>query len=298
MSKARTFFLATALSLSVSAVGCGSASTEPNTQAGTGTSTTDGTATKAAVAVNSHGMVKLVGNALSEVPLRADQRTTIEKLASDAETRHQSMVTARTALANAIATQVEAGKVDETALQPQIDAVVAAWDQSRPADRAAFQQLHDLLDATQRQAFVDAFHAQMKAKHADHEGHHGHGAKLEEWATALNLTDAQKDQIKSSMQAEFAAHSQDFAGKMADMKAAHEQRKHALDNFAADSFKVDDALPAPGDTKQKAQEMSSHMIRFVQVVLPTLTADQRKLAADKIRTKGASQEEEEVMPGR
>ncbi|MGH7280370.1 MAG: hypothetical protein ACRELY_02515, partial [Polyangiaceae bacterium] len=101
MFRARTIFLATALTLSLSAIGCGSASTEPNTQAGTGTSATDGTATKAAVAVNSHGMVKVVASALSEVPLRADQRTAIEKLASDAETRHQSMVTARAALSSA-----------------------------------------------------------------------------------------------------------------------------------------------------------------------------------------------------
>jgi hypothetical protein len=46
--------------------------------------------------------------------------------------------------------------------------------------------------------------------------------------------------------------------------------------------------------KAKATEMSSHMIRFVGIVLPTLTTDQRKLAADKIRLKGAAQEEEET----
>lgn len=290
MLRPRTIFLATALTLSVSAIGCGSASTEPNTQAGTGTSATDGTATKAAVAVNSHGMVKMVGNALAEVPLRADQRTTIEKLASDAEARHQSTLTARTALANAVAAQVESGTIDENALQPQIDALVASMEASRPADMAAFQQLHDTLDASQRQAFIDAFHAQMKAAHEAHEGHHGHGAKLEEWATVLNLTDAQKDQIKTSMQNELAAHKQDFAGKMADMKAEHDKRKHALDNFAADDFKAADAMPAP--SKEQAQEMSAHMIRIVQVVLPTLTPEQRKLAADKIRAKGASQEGE------
>ena len=290
MLRPRTIFLATAFAFSLSAIGCGSASTEPNTQAGTGTSATDGTATKAAVAVNAHGMVKMVGSALADVPLRADQRTTIEKLASDAETRHQSTLTARSALANAVAAQVESGTIDQTALQPQIDALVASMEASRPADMAAFQQLHDTLDASQRQAFIDAFRAQMKAAHEAHEGHHGHGAKLEEWATALNLTDAQKDQIKTSMQNELAAHKQDFAGKMADMKAEHEKRKHALDNFAADDFKAADAMPAP--SKEKAQEMSAHMIRIVQVVLPTLTPEQRKLAADKIRAKGSSQEEE------
>jgi hypothetical protein len=193
-----SFVLVSTLALSsLGAVGCGSAGTEPQTQTQTGTTAPESNATIAPVAVGSHGMVKFIGEALSTVALRADQRVAIEKLATDAETRHASQKSLRTDLANAVAAQVETGKIDETALQPQVDALAASWEQQRPLDHAAFQKLHDLLDATQRQAFVDAFHANMQAKHGQHEGH---GAKMQEWATALNLTDAQKDQIKTSMQ--------------------------------------------------------------------------------------------------
>jgi Spy/CpxP family protein refolding chaperone len=272
---------------SFGAIGCGSAGTEPQTQTQTGTTATESAATIAPVAVGSHGMVKFVGDALSQVPLRADQRVAIEKLASDSEARHAGAKTLRMNLANAIAAQVETGTIDKNALQPQIDALAADWDTQRPLDHAAFQKLHDLLDPTQRQAFVDAMHANMQAKHGDHRG--ARGEKMQEWATALNLTDAQKDQIKSSMQAEFAAHKGEMMQHMAEGKEA---RGHILDNFVADNFQVDQAIPKV-DTKEKASEIASHGIRFVEIVLPTLTPEQRKIAADKIRAKGASMEEEE-----
>jgi len=266
--------------------GCGSAATEPQTQAGT--TSPENAATIAPVATTSHGMVKFVGDALGQVSLRAEQRVAIEKLASDAEARHATNLPLRANLANAIAAQVESGSIDKAALQPQIDALAAATEQSRPLDHASFQKLHDLLDATQRQAFVDAIHANMQAKHAQHGEHGGRGAKMQEWATALNLTDAQKDQIKSSMQAEFTANKGEMLQRFA---GGHEKRGHILDNFAADDFKADEALPQV-DVKAKAAEMTTHMIHFVEIVLPTLTADQRKLAADKIRAKGAAQDEE------
>ena len=285
-----SFVLVGTLALSsLGIVGCSGASTEPQTQTLTGTTAPESNTTIAPVAASSHGMVKFIGDALSQVALRSDQRVAIEKLATDAEARHASQQTLRTNLASAVATQVEAGKIDETALQPQIDALAASWEQQRPLDHAAFQKLHDLLDANQRQAFVDAMHANMKAKHGEHQGH---GAKMQEWSTALNLTDAQKDQIKSSMQAEFASHKSELAQKLAEGK---EKRGHILDNFAADNFNVDQAMPQD-DVKAKAAEMSSHMIRFVEIALPTLTADQRKIAADKIRAKGAAPEEEEHAP--
>lgn len=303
--------LVSALTLSsLGTIGCGSAGTEPQTQTQTGTTATDSTATIAPVAVGSHGMVKFVGDALSQVALRPDQRTAIEKLATDAEARHQAALPLRANLANAIAAQVESGKVDEAALQPQIDALTANFETQRPLDHAAFQKMHDLLDATQRQAFVDAVHANMDAKKGEHKGMRGE--KMQEWATALNLTDAQKDQIKTSMQTEFAAHlkasafdkdapppgANGAAPGAAGNPGGHMHggpggRGHILDNFTADTYSIDQAAPAMADMKAHGGEMVTHGVHFVEVILPTLTADQRKIAADKIRAKGASQDEEE-----
>ncbi|MEO8798501.1 MAG: hypothetical protein ABI551_11510, partial [Polyangiaceae bacterium] len=262
------------LALSLSAFGCGSAGTEPQTQTGSGTTTTESNATVAPVAANAHGMVRFVGEALSQVPLRAEQRAQIETLSADAEARHEAGKTARAALTTAIASQIEGGKIDRTALQPQIDAMVAEWQKNQPLDTAAFQQLHDLLDASQRQAFVDAFRANMQAKHAEHRGsgdhaHHGPGAKMEEWATALNLTDAQRDQIKASMAQEFMAKNMTggnaFQDKLKEFKAAHEKRTALFDQFKNDDFKVDALMPGNGpDSQEHVTEMATHMLHFAE----------------------------------
>ncbi|HEX7667167.1 MAG TPA: hypothetical protein VF407_21700 [Polyangiaceae bacterium] len=302
-----TWMVVGALALSIPAIGCGSAGTEPQTQAGSGTTATDSNTTVAPVAANSHGMVRFVSEALSQVPLRADQRTAIEKLAADSEARHAEGKTTRAALTTAIASQIEAGKIDRTALQPQIDAMTAEWQKNQPLDTAAFQQLHDLLDASQRQAFVDAFRANMQAKHAEHkakdgEGHHGGpGAKMDEWATALNLTDAQKDQIKAAMTQEFMAKNMtggnSFQDRMKEFKADHDKRSALFDQFKNDDFKVDALMPGNGpDAKEHATEMATHMLHFAEIAMPTLTADQRKIAADRLRAKATAPEMEEHGP--
>src|SRR5689334_6609299 len=118
---------------------------------------------KAPVGANTHGFVKVVGEALGEVPLRPDQRTELEKLAADAEARHSSLVGIRKDLMLAVADQIEKGSIDRAALQPKIDQAVAAMEKSRPEDRAAIVRVHDLLDTQQRNAFVDALQQQFKA---------------------------------------------------------------------------------------------------------------------------------------
>lgn len=301
-----TLVMVSALTLSLGAMtGCGSAGTEPQTQTGPST-TTETNATIAPVAANAHGMVRFVGEALSQVPLRADQRAQIETLSADAESRHEAGKTARAALTTAIASQIEAGKIDRAALQPQIDAMVAEWQKNQPLDTAAFQQLHDLLDVSQRQAFVDALRANMQAKHAEHKGsgdhaHHGPGAKMEEWATALNLTDAQRDQIKASMAQELMAKNMTggnaFQDRMKEFKAQHEKRAALFDQFKNDDFKVDALMPGNGpDAKEHVTEMATHMLHFAEIVMPTLSVDQRKVAADRLRAKATAPEGEEHGP--
>src|SRR5947209_2008630 len=106
MARVRNVMVATALavgSFSIAACG-GSVAEQPQTA--------QSAATKAPVAQNAHGPVKMIGAALGEVALRPEQRTEIEKLASDAEARHATGSTARKDLMEALAAQVDAGKID------------------------------------------------------------------------------------------------------------------------------------------------------------------------------------------
>jgi Spy/CpxP family protein refolding chaperone len=262
--------------LSVAAAACSGQTAQ---QDGAATSQTAAAATKAPVATQVKAPhLRLVADALSDVALRDDQRAEIEQMAKDAEARHAAGAQAHVDLANALAAQIEAGQIDRAALQPKIDAMVAAMEASRPADRAAFERLHALLTPEQRSQFVDAMESRMKAKHAEHPARE----HMQEWATALNLTDAQKEQIHATLKESFKAHH--------DGAAMHERMHHGhdrLEAFRADTF----AAQAPSaDVKQHAGEMADHFLGLVEKVLPVLTPDQRKIAADKIRAKAATGE--------
>jgi len=251
-------------------------------------------ATKAPIAQDAHGPVKLIGAALGEVPLRPTQRTEIEKLAADAEARHQAGGAERKALLEAVAAQVEAGKIDRAALQPKIDAAAAAFAKNQDADRAAFEKLHDILDSDQRAAFVAAVQAKLaemkaewKSKGDDQKGEHRgarRGGPMREWATALKLTDDQKKQIWDAMKDKFKAmHAADGDHKGHEGFRGREMGKKVLEAFKGDKFVMNDVAPKI-DAKAAANKMSDRMLGMLEVALPILTPEQRTLAAQKIRT--------------
>jgi Spy/CpxP family protein refolding chaperone len=269
--------LATAsiLALSLAAFGCG------GTTADTSPQTAQSAATLAPVGAQTHGAVKLVGDALGDVPLRPDQRTELEKLAADAETRHQSIAPARKDLMEAIAVQIEAGKIDRTALQPKVDAAADAFAKVRDDDRAALERMHAILDASQRAKFVDALKARFEAKRGEMKGKHG---EMKQWAEDLKLTDAQRSQIKDAMRAQWKeGHEHGEGHPMTEMKAHHENAQKVLEAFKGERFVIDEVAPKK-DARAMAAKMSGHFIGMAETVMPILTAEQRTIAAQKLRT--------------
>jgi Spy/CpxP family protein refolding chaperone len=287
----------TVASVSAFAVACGvSVEHSPQTSASA--------ATKAPIGANAHGMIRLVGDALGEVPLRADQRAEIEKLASEAETRHAPMGNARKELMLAFADQVEKGSIDKAALQPKLDKVTADFETVHADDRAALVKLHGLLDAEQRNAFVDALEKQMKAKHGEHgergeRGHHAGGSmkgfgKLKQLAEDLKLTDDQKTQLREAMRGAHAEGKEAWkearkahGPSHAEWKKGGLHGKKALEAFREDKLDLDKLAP-PRDGKPMARFGAGRMTVLAEKLVPILTPEQRKIAADKLRTMAAS----------
>jgi Spy/CpxP family protein refolding chaperone len=250
--------------------------------------------TRAPVAQAAHGQVKLLGDALGDVPLTDVQRGQIEKLAIDADARHEQGRAACRDLLLAIAAQVEAGTIDRTALQPKIDALVAAIQSAQPADRTAFEQLHGILAPDQRVAFVDA----VEARFAQHGGGAHDKLGLKEWAEALKLTDAQRDQIRTALRQSFAEHKhhhdhdRDHAGSpWAD--GGHRGAK-ILDAFKQDRFVFDQVAP-PRDPGKGAAFMTDRFVTIASQVLPILTPEQRTIAAQRLRERAAGAEFDRVF---
>ena len=276
-------------SMSVFAVACGGTVEQPQTSASAGT--------KAPIGTSTHGVVKLVGDALGEVPLRPEQRTEIEKLASEAEARHAPIADARKEMMLAFADQVEQGTIDKTALQPKIDKVTADFEKARAEDRAALVKLHGLLDADQRNAFVDALEKQMKGKRGEHRAHAKQGfGKLKQLADDLKLTDEQKSQIKDVMKEahkegkhawkQHHARGADRGPGHAEWKG-HRGGKRAFEAFREESFDIDKVAPVH-QGKPMADFATARMTNMAEKILPVLTPEQRKIAADKLRTMATS----------
>lgn len=297
--------LAFALSLatvSLAAAACGgSVEHSPQTSAGA--------LTKAPVAQGSHGIIKVMGDALGEVGLRSDQRVEIEKLAADAEARHQPMSEGRKELMLALADQIEKGTIDRAALQPKIDRMNADLEKARAEDRAALQRLHALLDSDQRNAFVDALERQFKAHRGPHDGppHEGKPpmafagmGRLHALGDDLKLTDDQKTQIREAMKAEWKAQADKAHADGPPRDGEHGKRphhfrhgkpghgpragKHAFESFRSDKLELGEAMPPPNAPNAKMHAMGAGgMADFAEKIVPILTPEQRKIAADKLR---------------
>ena len=294
-------FASVALLLATAACSGSQSVSEP-----TATAPAQGTTT-AALNVTVQGRAKVIADALAQVPLRAEQRATIEQMAKDAEARQEPGRKAREALVLAIADQVQAGAIDRSALAPKIDAVSAAHEAARPADRAAFEKLHDLLTPDQRQAFVTAMQSNF-GSHADHTSNEKRGGgRLQKWAADIGLSQDQQDQIRDKIRAQWQAH---IAGTVANTVVGtdeqktdaihdgqmavrahqmHENMQKMLEAFKGDTFSMDAVMPV-AQNKPMAQEFAGHMLNMVEAALPVLTADQRTLVAAKLRQRAANLE--------
>ena len=274
----RRLLVPLAVTLVTPLLGCsGTVSTEA------AVATPEGATTRSPVAQSTHGPLKLAGDALGDVPLTPSQRVAIEKLATDTEARHADARAARKDLVLAVAAQVQAGQIDRAALQPKIDALVAGLQKAQPSDRAAFEQLHAVLTADQRTAFVDALQARIAERVGQVKDRH----PLKQWAVDLGLTEDQRTQIKDAMKSRWQAARGEHDAPWADAK---ERGAKVMGAFKQERFVMDAVSPAV-DVAAKAQKMSEHMLGVAEAALPVLTPQQRTIAAQKLRDKAEAIED-------
>jgi Spy/CpxP family protein refolding chaperone len=263
------------LVMALPALGCGGSTVSEQV------ASADSAMTRAPVATNAHGPLKFIGEALGEVPLSPAQRTEIEKMAADADTRHADARAARRDLMLALADQVQAGQVDRNALTPKVDGLAAALGRAQPADRASFEQLHALLNADQRTAFVNALEARIGERRSDFREKH----PLKQWADDLKLSDAQKQQIRTALRDHFRASGHAHGGDHVREWEGHGQHAaKVLAAFKSDRFVMDEVAPAK-DLGKAAGKMSERFLGMAETVVPLLTPEQRAIAAQKIRAK-------------
>jgi hypothetical protein len=214
------------------------------------------------------GIVQLVDGALQGIDLRAEQTEALQKLGAEVDEKMGPVSAARKNLALGLADEIEAGKVDKETLKPEIEELVKAAETASPFLRSAFQKLHDDLDSKQREEFVDHFREELKEAKAAHDPK----GDLDKLAHALKLTDEQKSKIG------------DILGRdEIEGKDARESLKRVIDAFPSDSFSLDQVLPA-GHVREHTEKMADFIIEDARDVTDVLTAEQRKAAAEGIRS--------------
>ena len=228
-------------------------------------------------ATDAHGLVGLVDEALSQIKLEPQQTASLGVLGDMVKKRETAVHKAKIALMDALAGQLASGRVDEKALAPEIEAFVKASESARPVMRAAFEELHDILDAAQRKQFVDALQKGV----AEREKAYSSGSWLDQWAKDFGLSSDQESQIRSAVE-----------GLKPAVAARAKQLARVIDAFKGDKFSIDEIEPAT-DTEQRATEMAKGLVHLTEAISGVLTPEQRTQAAAKIHEKIAQPAAEE-----
>lgn len=234
-------------------------------------------------AEDKHGAQRMFERALDEVELRPEQQKAVEELKAEAEERHKPVKEAKRELMNAAADQVEAGKIDRCALDPQIERVASAKAQAHPGDRAAFEKLHSILDKDQRAKFVDALQRRWEARRQAHDP-----TKLaDKMARELGLTDEQKGKVQQILSG-----LQEISQALGVHEAHSERWTRILEAFKGDRFVLDEISPAEDVAAMVKRKMEGHLWA-AEALLPVLTKDQRGRLAEKLRGKARGYTEAE-----
>jgi Spy/CpxP family protein refolding chaperone len=219
------------------------------------------------------GPPSLVFAALHEdIHLTADQRTTIEGLATHKATAPRGDHGA------ALAAGIRAGKID-----PSIMAAPAVLQVEHKNNLAT---LHKTLTPEQRAALVDAISARMaKGPGGDHgDMHRGHGpggpgALMGHLLDGIDLTQEQRDAIHAKLEANKPSEA-DHEAMKAKFEAMKKEMNAKLQTFKADTFDAAAFVAPPAGEAQMSP--AAHMTNQMQGIVSVLDASQREKLAQKI----------------
>jgi Spy/CpxP family protein refolding chaperone len=217
------------------------------------------------------GIVQFVDEALGGISLRPEQSEALKELGATLDAKVAPVDKAKRDLMEALADQIEAGRVDAKSLEPAIQRVDEAVQTASPAVHGALQKIHDTLDADQRKEFVEHFREKLNKMEVKTEPK----AKVDEMAKKLDLTDDQKGKVRAILEQDMKP-----SGEM------HDRFGKLLDAFPSDKFSVDEVLPA-GLAAGHVDKMLHRMVGAASQVTAILSPEQRQKAAELLRQKAA-----------
>jgi hypothetical protein len=213
--------------------------------------------------------------AVESLSLRSDQQQTVAAIRARLHEAHAPVREARAKLTAEVVRQVRAGAVDHALLQPLTDQVAAAAGATKPAIQQAVQQIHDILDASQRRALV----ASLREKGAQAHGHGEVKEHMARMATDLALTEDQRTAIHTQLHGALAARGERMHAEHAKMKERMETLAAAFESDTFDAKALDVGEHAAGG----AMHVMGMAGAFLDAAVPVLTPAQREVLVTKIQ---------------
>lgn len=271
ISSLRRFVLVPAVAGSLALVACSSAS--QNTNAPTNASTAN-------AAVNeTRAHAPLLAGAWKLSDLSADQTVKLQAIEDRLRAAGAPRRAAQKDLAELFAKSLEAAKLDDVAVDAQIDRIAQLADAEKNATADALNDVHAMLTPAQRLEVVDLTKQAWKNHEGKmHEGG-GFGMHMKQLAEDLKLTDAQKQAFHDKFDSMPKPDKSQFEGMKGKMKKV-------ADAFVSDSFDAK-ALGVGDKGATMAKNFATRMSNMVAASIEILDANQRAMLAAKIRERAA-----------
>lgn len=215
----------------------------------------------------------MIGDAISEVDLDAEQEKQLYGLAESVRLRHKNVLSLRTSLAIDIATSVEGGKIDEPRVFGDAEHLGVERQAVLETDARAIENVHDTLTPKQRTAFALALR-----ERAEHVKLDDFRTRYGTWRNDLHIDVRQDERIEPRLHEDSRSAS--------EAQAEKSQRQKRMIELA-NAFERPKLVALPfldHDVRATTEHRVHRFVAFLEVVLPELTDDQRRQAAAFIRS--------------
>jgi hypothetical protein len=233
------------------------------------TSTQECAPEQAAQAPKRLGVARLVGDAISSLCLSAADRPAVDQALENLTARSAAVSQAKQDLLLALADALESGSMDECATEEKIDAWAAVASGVATGIGSDLAQIHDVLDAGERQELADALASGIEQQREQAAS----GAWMDELAENLELSPEQVGQIKDVVKG--------FAPEIEAESAAHAK---AIDALRGEVFTPGEAIPSETVSTQ-TKKRADRMVAFTEALIGILTPEQRARAAEALSEK-------------
>jgi Spy/CpxP family protein refolding chaperone len=236
----------------------------------------------AADAPTPHGFAQMVGEALAEVTLNADQEADVEALGNTVEPLQREVDKAEAGILSALAEQVKEGKIDRAALEPEISRYITARVQIAGPIRNSLEALHEILDENQRADFTDALECTVH----DVTRNYLSAERLDAFAKKLGLDEQQMKDVK-----------EEFAELVPMIRSERNDVHAAIEAFRGDTFALDRYFPR-GEVAARAAKRAVRIVDATEALVRILNPEQVMKLAKAIDEAARVQEERATAPSK